>query len=275
MDTSPNLALPYIAPSQAQKHVTHNEAIRALDALVQLAVIDRTRTAPPIDPFDGHRHIVGADAEEEWAGRDGQIAAFQDGAWTYFNPGQGWIAFVMAEEQAVSFDGTGWQPLVSLPDILPQIGLNTGADGTNRLAVRADAALFTHESGSHQIKINKETAADTASVLFQTNFSGRAEFGLAGTDAFSLKVSADGSSWFEPILIDGATGHVGIATTPTTALHVNGAIRVQSYSAASLPSPSDAGSGAMLHVYDEAGGSVIAFSDGGTWRRMTDREPVT
>lgn len=32
MDSSPNLQLPYIMPSQAQKHVTHNEALRTLDA---------------------------------------------------------------------------------------------------------------------------------------------------------------------------------------------------------------------------------------------------
>lgn len=34
MDQTSHLKLPYIAPSQAQKHVTHNEAIGALDALV-------------------------------------------------------------------------------------------------------------------------------------------------------------------------------------------------------------------------------------------------
>lgn len=38
MDTSPRLTLPYLMPNQAQKHVTHNEALRQLDVLVQLAV---------------------------------------------------------------------------------------------------------------------------------------------------------------------------------------------------------------------------------------------
>ena len=33
-DTSSNLKLPFILPSQAQKHVTHNEALQILDALV-------------------------------------------------------------------------------------------------------------------------------------------------------------------------------------------------------------------------------------------------
>jgi len=33
MTVTPNLQLPYIAASQAQKHVTHNEALRMIDAL--------------------------------------------------------------------------------------------------------------------------------------------------------------------------------------------------------------------------------------------------
>ena len=33
MDETANLKLPYILPSQAQKHVTHNEALALLDRL--------------------------------------------------------------------------------------------------------------------------------------------------------------------------------------------------------------------------------------------------
>src|SRR5690606_18434255 len=58
MFQTPNLKLPYIAPAQAQKHVTHNEAIRALDALVHIAVEDRDLPEPPADPADGARYIV-------------------------------------------------------------------------------------------------------------------------------------------------------------------------------------------------------------------------
>ncbi len=38
--------------------VTHNEAIRALDAIVQLAVLDRDLAAPPGSPGEGARYIV-------------------------------------------------------------------------------------------------------------------------------------------------------------------------------------------------------------------------
>ncbi|KKM25255.1 hypothetical protein LCGC14_1596850, partial [marine sediment metagenome] len=49
-DVSANLTLPFLQPSQAQKHVTHNEALQRLDLLVQLSVLDRDLTAPPGSP---------------------------------------------------------------------------------------------------------------------------------------------------------------------------------------------------------------------------------
>ncbi|MEK1894771.1 MAG: hypothetical protein AAAB20_16100 [Rhizobium sp.] len=42
-DQTNNRALPYILPSQAGQHVTHNEALQRLDAIVQLY---RRRTLP-------------------------------------------------------------------------------------------------------------------------------------------------------------------------------------------------------------------------------------
>ena len=74
MEQSPNLALPYIMPAQAQKHVTHNEAVRMLDALVQLAVLDRDLATPPGSPQDGDRHIVAPDSTGDWSGRAGESA---------------------------------------------------------------------------------------------------------------------------------------------------------------------------------------------------------
>ena len=61
-DDTTILSLPLILAAQAQKHVTHNEALAQLDLIVQLAVIDRTRTTPPALPAVGDRHIVAAGA---------------------------------------------------------------------------------------------------------------------------------------------------------------------------------------------------------------------
>ena len=60
MDDTANLKLPFIMAAQAQKHVTHNEALRILDAVVQLSVINRDLATPPASPTNGQRYIIGA-----------------------------------------------------------------------------------------------------------------------------------------------------------------------------------------------------------------------
>ena len=79
MDTTPNLSLPYIMPSQAQKHVTHNEALAILDALVQLTALDRDLTTPPANAIDGSCYIVPSGAIGVWAGQAGTVAIRQEG----------------------------------------------------------------------------------------------------------------------------------------------------------------------------------------------------
>src|SRR5262245_18934383 len=209
MDTSPNLTLPYIVAAQAQKHVTHNEAIRALDALVQLMVLDKDLASPPGSPADGNRYIVAAGPTGAWAGQAGKVAAWQDGAWAFLAPREGWFAWVADEDKVYVYGGAVWAELVANPGSgAPTWGVNATADTTNRLAVRSTASLFDNVGGRHQQKINKNAAGDTASTLYQTNYSGRAEFGLAGDDNFHVKVSADGSTWKEALVIDRATGAV-------------------------------------------------------------------
>lgn len=206
MDITPNLLLPYIAPSQAQKHVTHNEAIRALDALVQLAVLDRDLSAPPGSPSEGQRWLVAAGASGAWAGQSGAIAAFQDGSWEFFPPKPGWTVWVVDEALLAVWNGTSWIEAGVYVNPTPFVGINTTAALPNRLAVKSAATLFDHDGAGHQLKLNKAAAGQTGSILFQDGYSGRAEIGLAGDDDLSLRVSADGSAWSEAVRIDRTNG---------------------------------------------------------------------
>jgi hypothetical protein len=79
--TTPNLVLPRILAGQAQKLVTHNEALRTLDGLVQLSVKDRTRKAPPATPVDGARNIVGPAPTGAQTGWTRDIALRAAGVW--------------------------------------------------------------------------------------------------------------------------------------------------------------------------------------------------
>lgn len=217
MTSTPNLGLPYLDAAQAQKHVTHNEALRLLDAAVQIAVLDITRTAPPASPADGERHVVAAGATGAWSGHAQAIACWQDGAWAFLVPKQGWCAWSAADDAMMVFDGTLWGPLGAPSlDGLPHLGINTAADASNLLSVKSNAALIAAiaaaagGSGDVRLQLSKESSAKTASVVFAANYSGRAEFGLIGGDAFKLKVSADGASWVEAAVIDQATGNLAL-----------------------------------------------------------------
>jgi hypothetical protein len=109
------LRLPELAASQAQKHVTHNEALVFLDTLVQASVISKALTAPPGSPAEGDCYIVaggGGTATGAWASWEKRIARFQDGQWTSFLPGAGsgigWTCWVQDESTLYTFDGTTW-----------------------------------------------------------------------------------------------------------------------------------------------------------------------
>lgn len=105
--TTAHLALPYIEAAQAQKEVTHNEALNRLDALVQLAVLDRDLTAPPADPAEGDRYIVATGATDAWGGHDGEVAAWY-GGWIFLAPRPGWRAWVADEAVMLLYGGAGW-----------------------------------------------------------------------------------------------------------------------------------------------------------------------
>ena len=109
MSNSTHLQLPFLAAAQAQKHVSVNEALNALDAIVQLAVIDQTQILPPVTPAEGDRYIVGPGATGDWAGKDGQVASFIDGIWQFYQPKTGWIVWVENEATQYVFKDANWQ----------------------------------------------------------------------------------------------------------------------------------------------------------------------
>ncbi len=108
MSETANLRLPLVQASQAQKHVTVNEALAQLDAMAQLSVVSRTQVAPPGEAPDGTAFIVPGSALDVWADRAGQVAVFSNGGWTFLAARPGWRAWVQDTGRVAMFDGAAW-----------------------------------------------------------------------------------------------------------------------------------------------------------------------
>lgn len=227
MSTTPNLGLPYIDGGQAQKHVTHNEALRMLDAAIQIAVLDRTRTVPPPMPAEGERHVVAAGASGAWSGHAQAIATWQDGAWAFLAPRAGWCIWSIADDIVLVFDGAAWRDLRNLAlDDAAHLGVNTVADLVNRLSVKSDSVLLSHDdvtpgSGDVRMTLNKALAAKDAALMFQTGFSARALLGLFGDDNFAIRVSADGAAFHPALTVDRTSGQIGLPQSPKFSAFMN------------------------------------------------------
>ena len=285
MSASPNLKLPFIDANQNQKSVTHNAALIVLDALVNCQVGSAALAAPPASPADGQCWIVAAGGAGAWAGKDLNIAAWQDGAWNFYAPTTGMLAYNDATGGPIVWTGASWVALaggggggavasvagrtgnvtLSVADVsggaplaspalmgsptaptqapgdsstrlattgfvaasflvasnAPALGIGTAADSGNPLSTKLNSALFAalpttaSGTGDVRVKLSKQASGNTASFLFQDNFSGRAEIGLTGDDSFHFKVSADGSTWYDALDIAASTGTVSFLNAPT------------------------------------------------------------
>ena len=227
MTDTPNLKLPFIDGGQAQKHVTHNEALRILDAAIQISVLDVTRTVPPASPGEGARHIVAAGASGAWSGHALAIATWQDGAWTFLVPKAGWCVWSVADDVMMVFDGALWRDLRNLAlDNIDHLGVNTAADSSNRFSVKSDAVLLSHDdvtpgSGDLRVTFNKLNAMKDVGFTLQSNYSPRALIGLLGSDDLSIKVSADGVTYRTALAVDKTSGQVSFEQSPKFLAYLN------------------------------------------------------
>lgn len=106
---TPRLGLPYLAAGQAQKELTHNEALVLADAMVCASVVGVAVDAPPASPAPGQCWIVGAAPTKEWAGQAGALAVWTSGGWRFVPPCDGFVAWVPGERLWVVRDGGSWR----------------------------------------------------------------------------------------------------------------------------------------------------------------------
>ena len=208
MSNTSNLALPYLAVGQAQKHVTVNESLRRLDALVQLLVVSATTSAQPASPADGAVYIVpsGKSGAQWSAYANWNLGCYRDGAWEQITPREGWLAFVQDTDLMLHYTGAAWALFA------PASLLTVSA--TDRLLGRAS-------SGTGAVEEIACTAAGRALI---DDADARAQCATLGTWRI-LAASAVAASH------TGSTTETALATitVPANAMGPNGVLRITTH----------------------------------------------
>ena len=242
-DATTHLLLPYILAAQAQKHVTHNEALRILDGLVQLSVLDRGLTAPPGSPADGDRYIVASGATGDWAGWDLNIALWTDGAWLRLPPRTGWRAWVEDEAILLVWNGAAWEVVGEPSDISDAVfSLVNDADPTKK-AVFSLSGISTATTRSYTLP---NTSSELA-ILAGTQI-------FTGNKTFSGTLTASGT-----VTVSSATATIGTATGTATYGVGTGATTTGVTKTVNLGTGGASGSTTVVNI-----GSAIAGAGGTT-----------
>lgn len=207
MSNTTNLVLPYLAVGQAQKHVTVNETLRRLDAVVQLSAVSASVTTQPASPADGAVYIVPAGKSgADWnAYANGALAYYRDGAWEEVSPREGWIAYVKDTDQLLAYGGAAW--------ILFAPGKLLALSAADRLVGRSTSGAGAAE----------EIVCTAAGRALIDDADARAQCSTLGTWrvlAASAAASAHTGSTSETLLASVAI--------PAGALGANGVLRVTS-----------------------------------------------
>jgi hypothetical protein len=106
--TSDRLKLPFLAVAQAQKEMTHNEALALLDVAVQPVVQEVAPIGVPAAPALGQCWIVGQNPTGEWIGQAGSLAAWTTGGWRFVLPFEGMTAWSIGDGLTARRAGSAW-----------------------------------------------------------------------------------------------------------------------------------------------------------------------
>ncbi len=203
MSNTSNLVLPFLAVGQAQKHVTVNESLRKLDAIIQLSVVSATTTAEPGAPADGSVYVIpsGKTGPHWSAYANGSLGYYRDGAWVEITPREGWLAFVKDTDLLLAYTGSAWS-------LFPAAKI---------LAVSAaDKVLGRSTSGAGAAEEIACTAAGRALIDDADASAQRTTLGLgsmATQDSGAVSISGGSAVGLSTVSVVGASANLIVLST--------------------------------------------------------------
>ena len=145
--STPRFALPYIQAAQAQKEVTHNEALLMVDALVSLSLEDRHLSAPPVSPQNGQVWFINGAGSGAWNGQSNKLAHCDSGQWYFYVVPDGLRAWIKDEAGYFVYSGGSWSAFVGSGQFITVASLSANyavqaSDRGKLLAVNANTSAI-------------------------------------------------------------------------------------------------------------------------------------
>lgn len=217
MANSLRYGVPYMDAAQAQKHVTHNDAIRIFDQVLNATVLDKDLATPPGSPAAGDSYIIAGSPTGAWVGKAFNFVSYLDGAWQFVPPINGFRVYVSDEALYYRYNGSAW---VQEP--------NSVLGTTQRLVQSANGAFI--DVKCLEQNITGLTGAFVDSTLLIPDraivlaVSSRVTTAITGATSFSCGVSGNTGQFGSGLGI--ALGSNNIGAIGPTAFYANTAVRL-------------------------------------------------
>lgn len=247
---------PEITTQQGSKEITHNEALRMLDAFMGNDLKTHTLSTPPAAPDEGDLHFVPIGATGVWSTDVGSLAHYYNAQWYYYVPWPGASLYSVEDNDFIRYDGANWTTFRN--------------GGKLYIDVIGNTVLTSADTGVSMFQLGGTPAADfditlpaVEKIWLVDNSSGRVA--TFQTGAGGTVIIQDGTQVW--IYGDGTGIRQGITGLPG-GIRFGGTVGLPIYTTAALPPIADT----YLHMISvtdgDAGSPCIAVSDGGTWRRI-------
>lgn len=130
---TPRFKFPLLFVSQAQKEITHNEALSAIDHLLHPTIVAQLSTPPSPLPADaGKCWLVAATPTGAWSNSQGKLACWTGDGWRYHSPSEGMSVWDQQMSLRLLFRSGNWYTSAIIAD--PAGGSTVDAEARSTIA---------------------------------------------------------------------------------------------------------------------------------------------
>ena len=203
------LKLPYITQAQAQKEVTHNQALNILDVLVNTVAVSISN-APADKPNEGDIYIVGKNPQGIFDGNANNLTQLIEGCWSFYQPINYMEVMVVDKNHKFTYVNGEWISLISTSSDSSSNKDNTTTKNSSQLEIMQWEEDLKIEG---KVVTSKNVIPHHSLVLAVNMWVIEA---VTGVQSFTVGVKDDPSRYGDRLSSSKDTTNIGMTYHPIT-----------------------------------------------------------